>query len=178
MGSVPTWICRRRRWAHFVASHSRLQWKMKRAEAEGSRSRDGGLIRSFVLLLPLLWWALGFNSAAPVCSGIRLLPWQSHTYSHSSGILLILCPANTQRRSHMHSQRHTRILECMHEKPLSNKYWPHNCTLTHTRTEPAHTSTFFMCKHEEPEPWASADLNADLCFNHLSANSSPCWLCV
>lgn len=48
------------------------------------------LIRYFVLLL-LLWWALSFNSAAPVCTGISLLPWQIRTYSHSSGILLILC---------------------------------------------------------------------------------------
>lgn len=121
------------------------------------------LIRSFVLL-PLLWWALGFNSAAPVCSGIRLLPWQSHTYSHSSGILLILCPANTQRRSHMHSW----ILECMHVEPLGYKYWTHNVTYTyiqaHTHTEPIHTSTVY-----HGQAWRALSLELSLTWMQIHA---------
>lgn len=35
---------------------------------------------------------LSFNSAAPICRGVRLLPWRSPTCSDSSCILLIWCP--------------------------------------------------------------------------------------
>lgn len=91
-------------WFHFAESHSRLNWKMKRAEAEGFRKRKGlCLIMSFFFLL--LWLALGFNSGELLSSGIPLLPWQITSYSHSSSILLILCPANT-----------TKMLTCIDRK--------------------------------------------------------------
>lgn len=101
---------------------------MEDKKGGGWRLQEGRwwcLIRSFVLL-PLLWWALGFDSAAPVSSGIPLLPWQSHTYSHSSGILLNLCPANSQKmlaQAHMHHQRQTWIFDSKHAIMLSYTYW-------------------------------------------------------
>lgn len=126
----------------------------KRAEVEGSRSGAGGLIRSSVLLC-LLWWTLGFNSVAPVCSGIRLLPWQSHTYSHSGGILLILGPANIQKYAHTCTVNGThdffyawgtaelQILstQC---NTQADAHW-------HTSTVSQYTHLLFiMCKHGEP----------------------------
>jgi len=68
----------------------------------------------------------GLHPAAPGCSGIRLLPWQRHTSSHSSGILLILSPADTRR--------HTPV------DPLCGVRWSRR-TLTHTRTQPTLTSS-------------------------------------
>ena len=128
--------------------------RWKRAEAEGSRSRAGGLIRSSVLLR-LLWWALGFNSAAPVCSGIRLLPWQSHTYSHSSGILLILGPANTQKYAHTCTVNGTHDLfyawGAAELQILSAQYNTQADTQWHTPTASQYTHLLFiMCKHGEP----------------------------
>lgn len=162
-------------WAHRRSLHARLRNKnmhklhsdmnrlasgqissrsiSQRTEMEDEKSRGWGLpgaemvvlIRTFVLL-PLLWWALGFNSVAPVCSGIRLLPWQSHTYFHSSRILLILCPANTQRRSHTrtdstHEFSSGWAANTEHTTTYTGKLM---CINTHTRTEPVHTSTVYL----------------------------------
>lgn len=142
---------------------------MKSAEAEGFEEERWCLIRSSVLL-PLLWWALGFNSAAPVCSGIPLLPWQNHTYSHSSGILLNLCPAKTQTLTHAL----TWSLKCMHVEPLSYKYWTHNTantnkswgTLTHTHTDAKHTSTVYHL-----QAWRALSLKLLLTWMQIHAST-------
>lgn len=161
---------------------------MEDKKGGGWRLQEGRwwcLIRSFVLL-PLLWWALGFDSAAPVSSGIPLLPWQSHTYSHSSGILLNLCPANSQKmltQAHMHHQRQTWIFDSKHAKMLSYTYWIPS--LNHIYIQ-VHIFTHNLCTHyclscvslKSCKPEAPTDLNADLCYNHLSANSSLCSPCV
>lgn len=152
---VSTRIWRRRGWFSLCRFSRKTEMgDEKRAEAEGSRSGAGGLIRSSVLLC-LLWWTLGFNSVAPVCSGIRLLPWQSHTYSHSGGILLILGPANIQKYAHTCTVNGThdffyawgtaelQILstQC---NTQADAHW-------HTSTVSQYTHLLFiMCKHGEP----------------------------
>lgn len=162
----------------------------QRTEMEDEKSRGWGLpgegmvvlIRTFVLL-PLLWWALGFNSVAPVCSGIRLLPWQSHTYFHSNRILLILCPANTQRRSHTHTHyQHTRIFLHARSSWVANTEHTTTyigklmCINTHSHRASTHIYCLSCVSMKKPEPWA--DLNWDSCLNHLLANSSLCQLQV
>lgn len=110
--------------------------------------------------LPPLRWALGFNSAAPVCSGIPLLPWRSRTYSHSGGILLSLCPANTQRRPHVHRQRRACFSSnaCMSNHRAANiergakqrlvMYAHMQMHITTRWQSPCTHLLFTMCKHE------------------------------